>query len=131
MTGSPCDEWVGRVQSAGYGVIYRPVSRYGRGDGKLLLVHRVVYEEEVGPIPPGMQVHHTCHNKLCINPDHLELVDPAEHAGAAGGNGKLTRRMAEQIKSLLAGGWQGIDIAAAFGCSPQQVCNIKHGRSWA
>jgi hypothetical protein len=103
---------------------------HGRGDGRNVLAHRLAYEQEIGPIPEGMHIHHTCGQRLCINPEHMEAVDPAEHAGAAG-HGKLTRETARQVKELVLGGWRGMDIAAAFGCSPQQVSNIKYGRAWA
>lgn len=44
-------------------------------------VHRFVYETFVGPIPPGRgwHIHHQCGNRLCINPDHLELLTGPEH----------------------------------------------------
>ena len=35
------------------------------------------YEAFVGPVPAGMLVRQTCSNRLCINPDHLEIFDPA------------------------------------------------------
>lgn len=42
-------------------------------------VHRTIYREQVGEIPEGMHVHHRCENRLCVNPDHLELMTPADH----------------------------------------------------
>ena len=51
--------------------------------------HRVAYELFVGPVPDGLEIDHTCHNRsdcdlgqdcphrLCLNPAHLE---PATHA---------------------------------------------------
>jgi hypothetical protein len=36
--------------------------------------HRFAYELLVGPIPPGLQLDHTCRNTLCVNPRHLEPV---------------------------------------------------------
>lgn len=29
---------------------------------------------------PGMHLHHTCRNKRCVNPAHLMLLSPKEHA---------------------------------------------------
>jgi len=47
--------------------------------GEYLYAHRVVFEENFGPIPEGHHVHHTCGNKACINPDHLEALAPSDH----------------------------------------------------
>jgi hypothetical protein len=41
--------------------------------------HRTAYRLFVGPIPEGFVVHHTCRNRRCCNPAHLELVTPKEH----------------------------------------------------
>lgn len=43
-------------------------------DGGTMAVHIVMYIIEFGPIPPRKQIDHTCRNRLCVNPDHLEMV---------------------------------------------------------
>lgn len=55
---------------------YRNVGGYGRVsiNGKLLLVHRIVYTALVGPIPEGLTLDHLCRNTSCVNPAHLEPV---------------------------------------------------------
>lgn len=41
--------------------------------------HRWSYEFFVGPIPEGHHLHHECHNRPCVNPDHLHPLLPQEH----------------------------------------------------
>jgi hypothetical protein len=49
------------------------------GKGKTLRTHRASYELHVGPIPEPLELDHTCNNKACFNPEHLELVTHAEN----------------------------------------------------
>ena len=71
-----CREWQGGKMTEGYGEI--------QVAGRTMLVHRFVYEQFIGPIPPGHVVDHTCHNRdrdcpggrcrhrLCIEVSHFE-----------------------------------------------------------
>lgn len=61
-----CWLWQGVPDSKGYGQI--------KISGVKRLVHRLVYEQTVGPIPAGMTLDHLCRVRLCCNPDHLEPV---------------------------------------------------------
>lgn len=65
-----CWTWTGGA-SAGYGRI--------RAENKSRLVHHVVWELLVGPIPTGLEIDHVCRNTRCVNPDHLEPVTHSEN----------------------------------------------------
>lgn len=41
--------------------------------------HRYSYTLHVGPIPDELAIDHTCNNKTCINPEHLEAVTQEEN----------------------------------------------------
>jgi hypothetical protein len=59
-----CWVWQRSKNNLGYGFI----SYHGKGNQ---LVHRVSYQEFIGPIPDGLNVLHHCDNPPCANPDHL------------------------------------------------------------
>lgn len=67
-----CWNWIGRIS---------PFTGYGMWSWKSRThnVHRFVYELLRGPIPKGLECHHTCHVRTCCNPDHIELLTRAEH----------------------------------------------------
>lgn len=74
--GTPCWVWTGcRNNGRGYGQFRVG----GRLDGKTKLVHRLVYDLLVGPIPEGLQLDHLCRNRACCNPAHLEPVTQEEN----------------------------------------------------
>lgn len=66
-----CHEWP-FARTDGYGYV-------DVGDGAILRVHRVAWEKLRGAIPDGLEVHHTCGNRACVNVGHMELLTKAEH----------------------------------------------------
>lgn len=64
-----CWPWPGCVGDKGYGVVFH--------DGKQRKAHRVAYERLVGPIPRRLEPDHTCRNRACFNPQHLDVVTHA------------------------------------------------------
>lgn len=65
-----CWLWPG-AKAHGYGQVY--------GGGRMLRVHIVVYEAEVGPVPDGLELDHLCRVRACARPSHLEAVTHVEN----------------------------------------------------
>ena len=61
----PCHEFV-HAKLNGYGIV--------QYQGKCTLVHRYVWERDIGPIPEGLVIDHRCRNRACCNTNHLRLV---------------------------------------------------------
>lgn len=72
-----CWEWTGsRSSHTGYGMF-----NYLKPDGvrKPTTAHRAAWDLLVGPIPAGMYIDHVCHNRGCVNPEHLCLATPKQN----------------------------------------------------
>lgn len=72
--------------------------------GKKVLVHRVAWEAERGPIPDGLQIDHRCRVRHCSEISHLELVTIKENVlRGEGVTACLARRTHCARGHLLAG----------------------------
>ena len=87
-TSGDCHQWTGAHDSGGWGT-YRSI--YVQRDwphkfktGSTFKAHRVAYYIHHGELDEFLDVHHTCRNRSCVNPDHLEAVGHSEH-------GRITR----------------------------------------
>lgn len=71
---SGCFQWIGSKLKSGYGRM--------EYNGHRMLAHRLSYMLNIGSINPGMEIHHKCNNKSCVNPNHLEQVNPKDNTRA-------------------------------------------------
>ncbi|MEO0623124.1 MAG: HNH endonuclease signature motif containing protein [Pseudomonadota bacterium] len=70
-----CWIWTGPTSGDGRGGGYPRMSL----DGQTVAVHRVMAVHRFGYLPASRQVDHTCRNRLCVNPNHLEPVTHKEN----------------------------------------------------
>ena len=76
-----------KTEKSGCWVWTGPTSGDGRGggyprmclNGHTVAVHRVMWTHFNGYIPGKKQIDHTCRNRLCVNPSHLEMVTHKEN----------------------------------------------------
>jgi HNH endonuclease len=141
--GSPCWMWLKTI-SRGYGVVW---TGYQRGQ---LLVHRVAWELENGPIPPDLVVLHWCDHPACVNPEHLYLGDRADHTlkwvarghqawrlhpekvprGSRNRHAKLTEEDVREIRRLHRIGMLQGELKRKFNASRTCISRICNGISW-
>jgi HNH endonuclease len=103
-----CWEWIGARYPLGYGVCWSTDHK------KAIRTHRYVFEQMIGPIPPGLYVLHRCDMPACVNPRHLFLGTQGTNRRDCirkgrngkrenyGGGSKLQRHQVEMIRAIYA-----------------------------
>lgn len=66
-----CWNWLAYVNPDGYGMF--------KHKGMMTLAHKASYELLVKSVPDGFELDHVCHNRKCVNPDHLRVVTHTEN----------------------------------------------------
>lgn len=142
-----CHPWLGSCTEDGYGHL--------RLAGKVPLAHRVAWEFAYGPIPPGHQIDHECHNqairtgtcvpgicahRLCCNERHLRSRVPQEHAdaterwehprGSAHPASTLTEADVIAIRAALAAGETCVSLSVRYNVNVTAISKIKLRRTW-
>lgn len=119
---TPCWIWTGTLRS-GYGVALI--------GGKRTRMHRWYFERARGKIPAGLEPDHLCHQKDCVNPDHMEAVSHAQNVRRSKKHTILTMEKADVIRALRKQGALQREIAELFGVSQQTVSYIVNGKQWS
>ena len=71
-----CLEWTG-CKSRGYGKL--------RVGGKMIAAHRYAWERVNGPSPRDAELDHICHNRACVNVEHLRPATRAQNGAHLSG----------------------------------------------
>lgn len=66
-----CIVWTGTIGAQGYGNLVV--------EGSKMLAHRYSWQRVNGPIPDGMFLDHKCHNRACVNVEHLRIATPKQN----------------------------------------------------
>lgn len=93
-------------------------------NGKTVRAHRAMYEQEIGPIPRGMQIDHLCNQTDCINPDHLEPVTPLVNTQRS----RATKLSEEDIAEIRVSSLSGNDLAEKFRVSRKYIYAVRSRR---
>jgi len=72
LTKETIDEWVVKEPNSGCWIWMGSMNKGGYGTAKSTLAHRVVYGWFKGVFEKSLDLMHLCHNRICVNPDHLQ-----------------------------------------------------------
>lgn len=127
--GSPCHEWTGMTNKAGYGRIVVL--------GREFMTHILAAAiSQKAHVVDGQIVRHKCGNTQCCRGDHLQIGTSAENAQDTLAHGrchfaKLDSEKVLEIKQLLHDGiLDKNQIAEQSGVTYETIKSIANGKSW-
>jgi hypothetical protein len=129
-----CWLWTAALVAQGYGGL--------KVDGKVVRAHRLSYELEYGPIPPGLDVLHSCDVTNCVRPSHLRTGTDADNMldkvdrgrcrpqkGSERSQAKLTESDIPIILELVKTQSQ-TQIGLEYGVHQSVISRIVHRKAW-
>jgi hypothetical protein len=112
-----CWIWIKSKDEDGYGNAWH--------EGKKIAAHRLSFKLNVGDIPKGMFVCHTCDTPSCINPEHLFLGTPKDNTKDMINKG----RAKNQNKTHCPRGHEYNEINTRIDTKGWRKCRVCH-RTW-
>lgn len=124
-----CWDWTASLLSTGYG-------QFRISNGRNWRAHRLAYALTYGPIPEGRVVMHSCDNRRCVNPRHLQLGTQKQNLIDMALRGRtprpvLTAEAVADCRRRAAAGESIQSIADSYGAKPITVDAAVRGRNWA
>ena len=120
VTESGCLIWLGATYRGGYGHI--------GVDGRMHKVHRIVFENGVGPIPDGYVINHVCSVRLCVRPEHLEAVSQRENVLHS--NSRSIAKLHSDLTHCKRGHpFSGDNIYWWRGSRRCRICRLNHSQA--
>lgn len=100
--------------------------------------HVYSFQLAYGPVPDGMEVMHSCHNMVCVNPAHLSAGTHTENVRQSARAGhynvsrptrqKLSPADIDEIRRLVASGQLQKTVAQKFGITAASVSQFISGK---
>jgi hypothetical protein len=112
-----CLLWMGYRNVAGYG-------RVSHGGQKNLSVHRLAYRLWVGELPTELHVDHLCRVRNCVEPTHMQAVEPRENVRLVNAR-KTTCKRGHPLSG------DNLYINAASGSRVCRTCMKEHRERYA
>ena len=95
---TPCHIWTGSDSGDGRGGGYPRMKLNDR----TCAAHIVSFTNEFGYVPRNKQIDHKCRHRLCVNPDHLEMVSHIENQKRRDAANGVVRRKRRRRKAVAA-----------------------------
>lgn len=129
-----CWIWVGSKFDNGYGAFWLRKQNMG--------AHRAAWSLKNGLIPEGACILHSCHNRCCVNPDHLRAGSQQDNAddmvnanrqtrGESHSQSKLTKVEVMEIRELYTVGMSVAELMEKFSIVQQTISKIVKGSRWS
>lgn len=101
--------------------------------GKAFYGHRLMNAFTKGPIADNLEVMHSCDNRWCINPAHLDADTAGANIRDAARKNRMNHKLSVsevlEIRSLVSGGLTQKEVACKFKILACHVSRIMSGQA--